>query len=325
MTKFIGRLADIGIAKEAARGTAEASVDFYLPKVSLTIDDEIEQAIDESSIGVIEDSTNASVVAKYAEGEIEGNIYDKSFGLILNATLGTVGTTGPAQTTVYTHAFSVAQSAQHQSLTLFLDDGNQDYKYPLAVLASLELDFALGQYARYKAAFRSMKGATASLSPSYSAENHFLPQHAVVQYATTLAGLSSPTTVNVRSFKINIEKNIEDDRKLGSLDQSDILNKQLAVDGSIELVFDAETFKTQQLADTSLAMRVVLTNTDVTIGSSMNPKLTITLAKVKFSNFEKDYDNDGVVMATVDFKAHYSLSDTAMITAELINTQTSYA
>lgn len=324
MTKFIGRLADIGIAKEAARGTAETNVDFYLPKISLSIDDGVEQVIDESSIGVIEDSTNASVIAKYAEGEIEGNILDKSFGLLLNAALGTVSTTGPSQTTVYTHAFTVAQSAQHQSLTLFLDDGNQDYKYPLAVLSSLEMEFVHNQYAKYKAAFRAKKGETATLSPSYSAENHFLPQHIVVQYATTVSGLGSPTTVNVRSAKVKIEKNVADDRKLGSLDPADILNHQIAVDGQLELVFDAETFKTQMLADTSLALRIVATNTDVTIGSSMNPKLTITLAKVKFSNFERSYDNDSEVIATVDFKGHYSLSDTSMISAELINTQSSY-
>jgi hypothetical protein len=324
MTKFIGRLADIGIAKEASRGTAESSVDFYLPKVSLTIDDGIEQAVDESSIGVIEDSINASVVGKYAEGEIEGNIYDKSFGLILLAALGSLSTSGPSQTSVYTHAYSVLQSAQHPSLTLFFDDPNQDYKYPLAMLTTLEMDFVVGQYARYKAAFRSKKGETATLSPSYSAENHFLPQHIAVQYATTVSGLSSPTTVEVRSAKITINKNVEDDRKLGSLDQDDILNKQLSVEGSLELVFDAETFKTQMLADTSLALRIVATNTDVTIGSSLNPKLTITLAKAKFSNFERNYDNDSTVIATVDFKAHYSLGDTAMITAELINTQSSY-
>lgn len=324
MTKFIGRLADIGIAKEAVRGTAEASVDFYLPKVSLSIDDGVEQAIDESSIGVIEDSPGAAVVAKFAEGEIEGNIYDKSFGLILLAALGQVSTTGPSQTTVYTHAFSVLQSAQHPSLTLFLDDPNQDYKYALAVLKSLELDVMLGQYARYSASFRSKVGATATLTPSYSAENHFLPQHGSLKTATNLAGLGAASAIDVRSVKMSFEKNVEDDRKLGSLDAADILNKQFSVEGSLELVFNDNTFKTEMLADTAKAMRLRLSNTDVTIGSSLNPQLTIDLAKVKFSNFERGYANDDTVTATVDFKGFYSLSDAAAVTAELINEQSSY-
>lgn len=322
MTKFIGRLADIGIAKEAVRGTAENSVGFYLPKVSLTIDDGIEQVLDESSIGVIEDSPNASVVGKFAEGEIEGNIYDKSFGLLLFAALGGKSVSGPSDS-AYTHSFTVAQSAQHQSLTLFLDDPNQDYKYALAMLESLEIDVMLAQYARYKAAFRSKAGETATLSPSYSAENHFLPQHGSVKIASDLSGLGAASALNIRSVRLSINKNIEDDRKLGSVDPTDILNRQLAVDGSVELVFDANTFKTQMLADTAQAMRIRLTQTTL-IGSSSVPQLTIDLAKVKFSKFEKNYENDGIVTATVDFKAHYSVGDTAMITAELINAQSSY-
>lgn len=324
MTKFIGRLADIGIAKETVRGTARASADFFLPKVSLSFDDGIEQAIDESSIGVIEDSPGAAVIAKFAEGEIEGNIYDKSFGLILLAALGQVATTGPAEVSVYTHAFSVLQSTQHPSLTLFLDDPNQDYTYALAVLETLDLDVMLGQYARYRAAFRSKAGAAATITPSYTTENHFLPQHGSLKIATNLAGLTAASAIDIRSVKLSISKNAEDDRKLGSLDAIDILNKQFAVEGSLELVFNDNTFKTDMLAGTQKAMRIRLTNTDVTIGTTLKPQLTLDLAKVRFSNFERVYANDDIVTATVDFKGFYSLTDTAMITAELINTQANY-
>lgn len=324
MTKFIGRLMDIGIAKEGTRGTAESAATFWLPKLSVTIDDKIEQAIDESSIGVIEDSPNASIVGKFAEGEIEGNILDSSFGLLLLSAMGAVSTSGPSQTTVYTHTFTVAQDAIHEALTLFLDDPNQDYKYPLAVIDSLELDIALGKYATYKASFRSKKGETATLTPSYSAANHFLPQHGSVKIASAVSGLAAASTIDIRSINLKIMNNVEDDRKLGSLDPSDILNKQFAVEGTVELVFNDNTFKTQQLADTAQAMRIRLTNSDVTIGSSLNPQITIDLAKVKFSEFTRNYGNGDVTTATVAFKAFYSLGDTSMIAVELINTTASY-
>lgn len=324
MAKFIGRTADVGIAKEAVRGTAESSADFWVPKLSMTVDDGVEQVVDESSLGVIEDSTGASVVAKFAEGEIEGNIYDKSFGLLLLNALGAVSTSGPAELTVYTHTFSVGQDAQHDSLTLFLDDGNQDYTYALAMLSSLEIDVSLGQFAKYMASFRSKVGETATLTPSYTAENHFLPQHGTVKIAANLAGLNAASTIDIRSLRLSITKNIEDDRKLGSLAQVDILNKQFAVEGTLELVFNDNTFKTQMLADTAQAMRIRLTNSDVTIGSSLNPQITIDLAKCKFSDFSKSYSNNDIVTATVNFKAFYSLSDTSMVTVALINTQASY-
>lgn len=324
MSKFIGRLADIGVAKETSRGTAESSASFWLKKLSLSLDDGIEQVVDESSVGVIEDSADAKVVGKFATGEIEGYIGDKSFGLVLLAALGSVSTSGPSQSTVYTHAFSVLQSAQHPSLTLFLDDPNQDYKYPLAVLDTLEIDATVGAFAKFTAGFRSKAGETATLSPSYVEENGFLPQHITLKYADDEDDLDSGTEVSVRSVKVSIAKNVEDDRKLGSLAQADILNRQFSVEGTIEMVFDANTFKTFMLGDTAKAVRLQLTNSDVTIGSSLHPQITIDMAKVKFSSFEKTYDSNETVIATVNFKAFYSTTESEMITVELVNTQSSY-
>lgn len=324
MSKFIGRTADIGIAKEAVRGTAETAATYWLPKLSMSYDDTIEQVVDESSIGVIEDSVNAVVVGKAGEGEIEGNIYDESFGLLLLSALGSVSTSSPAETSVYTHTFTIAQSVQHQALTVFLDDGNQDYKYALAMLSQLDLDISLGQFSKFSAQFRSNIGATATLTPSYSVENHFLPQHGSVKIASVIGGLGAATALDVRSVKLSINKNLEDDWKLGSINQADINNKQISIEGSVELVFNNETFKTQMLADTAQAMRIRLTNTNVTIGSTLNPQITIDLAKVKFSNFKRSYGNNDIVTATVAFKAFYDTTTSSMISVELKNEAVSY-
>jgi hypothetical protein len=143
MSKFIGATVDVGIAKEAVRGTAESAATYWLPKVSLSLDDMIEQAIDENSVGVIEDATDAKLVYKYAEGEIEAKVGDKSIGLILLGTFGSVST-GSITDSAYTHTFSVLQSAQHPSLTLFTDDANQDYKHALGVITSFELSAETG-------------------------------------------------------------------------------------------------------------------------------------------------------------------------------------
>jgi hypothetical protein len=323
MAKFIGRLADIGIAREGTRGTAEASADFWLPKLSLTVDDKIEQVVDESSIGVIEDSPNAVVVGQYAEAEIEGNIHDRSFGLILLSALGSTAPTGPVDS-LYTHTFTVGQNAQHPSMTIFQDDPNQDYTYALGMLSQLDLDISIGQFSKFTAAFRARKGVNATLTPAYTAENVFLPQHGTVKIASAVAGLGAASALTVRSVQLSISKNIEDDRRIGSLDQVDILNKQFAIEGTLELVFNDNTFKTQQLADTAQAMRITLTNTNVTIGSGSNPELNIDMPKVKFGEFVRNYGNNDIVTATVNFKAFYDATATSMITVLLKNTQANY-
>lgn len=323
MTKFIGRIADIGIAKETTRGTAESSATFYLPKMSFTYDDKIEQVIDESSVGVIEDATGASIVGKMAEGEFEGKIGDKSIGLLLLSVFGTVSST-VSETVVYTHSFSVAESAQHQSLTVFQEDPNQDYKYALGMIDRFSLDVSLGQFAKITAGFKSKAGATATLTPSYTAENNFLPQHGTLKYASTTAGLGAGTAVNIKSFKLDIVTNVENEMVLGSTAPADLLNKQFAVSGTVEMIFTDETFKTQLLADTAQALRIRLTNSDVTIGTTKNPQLTFDLNKVKWGEFTRNYGNDDLVSVTASFKAFYDLTTSGMITAELINLQTSY-
>lgn len=323
MTKFIGRKADFGIAKESVRGTAEASATFYIPKASVSIDDNVEKFIDESSIGIVEDSVDSVNVKKVAVGEVEGKIGDKSIGLLLLAALGSVSTSGPTDS-AYTHTFSVGQTAQHQALSLFIDDDNQDYKHALGMIGELTISVLLKSYAMFRATFRSKIGETATLTPSYSAENHFLPKHGVFKVASTQAGLTAASATNIRSVNVTFNNNLEDDDAIGSEQPVDILNKQFTVSGSLELVFNDNALKTILLANTAQAMRIDLNNTDTLIGSSSTPRLTIDLHNVRFMNFKRNYGNNDVVTASVEFRGHYKLADSKAVTVALINAQTSY-
>lgn len=323
MAKFIGRQADIGVAIETTRGTAESSATYWLPKTELTVDDRIEQVVDESSYGVIEDSTDASTTKYFAEGEVTGVIGVDNVGVLLYGALGSVSTTGPTDS-AYTHTFTVSQSAQHPSMTIFQDDPNQDYTYALGMVSSLALDLQIGQYAQATLGFRSKKGSTATLSPSYSAESKFLPQHATVKIASAQSGLDGASATNVRNVQLTVTKNVEDDDALGTDEPVDILNKQFTIEGSVELVFDDETFKDELQGDTAKAMRIALTNDDVTIGASTNPSITIDLYRIKVNEFTRNYGNDDIVTATVNFKAFYSVSDSKMLDVTLVNDVTSY-
>lgn len=323
MSKFIGALVNVGFTKEAVRGTAETSATFYIPKMSLSVDDVIDQVIDENTIGVIEDSVDGKVVHKASEIEVEGKIGDKSIGLLLYCLFGSKSVSGPTDS-AYTHTFTVAQSAQHQSLTVFQDDPNQDYKYALGMIKKFDINIELKKFAMFKVALRAKAGATATLTPSYSAENSFLPQHGIIKTATTQAGLAAASAINLRSVKISFEKNVEDDNSIGSVAPTDILNKQFSAEGELEVVMTDETFKTQMLADTAQALRVQLNNSDVLIGSATTPVLTIDFHSVKYSEFKRNYSNGDIVTASVKFKAFYKIADSKMITCTLANAQASY-
>ena len=327
MTKFQGRRFNVGVGRESTRGTARA-VQRWLPTTELTFDEKVEHAKEESVYGVIENQTDADVVKAYAEGSISGLIDDQAIGYILYGALGTAGVSGPTDS-AYTHTFTVAQSAQIQSLTLTASEPNAQTSasllFPLVAIDSLDLDFEVGQYPTYSASFMSNVSSATSATVSYTTPNNFRPQDGTVRIATTYAGLASGTTYAVRKASISISKNVEDDHNIGSTSVTDRLNKQFAVTGSLEIVYDARTNITELLANSTRAIQIAFTNTNVTIGASTRPAITIKLAKVKLVEVARNIGKDDIVMQTMNFEAFYSLSDTRMIDITLVNTVTSYA
>ena len=329
MTKFIGRKLNIGIGKESVRGTAVAAT-FWLPKMELTQDDKIQQVIDESSVGVIEDAKGADITMKMSEGSLTGRANDISFGLWLLATLGSEGTPTVVggESIVFDHDFSVLESAQHPSLTIAVEEPNatgaSGLRYALSLIDSLEVNLELSQYIQYTVNFRGNSNGVGTNVPSYStSENIFLPQHAEAKFATDLSGLDAAGAVAVKLASFIISKNLEDDQVVGSLEATDRLNTQFAVEGTLEILYDDRTFiDSQLLTDTEKALRIRFTNTDVTIGSSSNPQLTFDFAKVKLSEVARAQANNDLVRQTLTFKAFYSLTDAAMMTAILRNLQT---
>lgn len=326
--KAIGRKISLGIAKETTRGTAESSATFWLPLINKNYDDKVEVAIDESCLGIIETPQDSKVVKKLAGGSIEGNVGDKSIGLLLYNIFGSVSSENHGSATgVKVHTFSMDETAQHQSLTLFLDDPtSQDYKYALAMLEGLEFTAERGKFLTIKADIRSKNGSTATLTPSFTAENNFLSQHLTFKVADSLADLGTADSVYIQKASLKFNHNLEDDDVLGLITASDIVNTEFSCEGTIELVWENETYKTLMLADTAKAIRFDWKNTDVEIGTGIptNPELQIDLAKVKFQEVARKMDNKGLVTQTLKFKAFYSLTDSKMFQCVLTNTQTSY-
>lgn len=325
MSVFIGRKLNIGLGKESSRGTAVAA-SYWYPKTDFAVESKIDTVVNDASLGIIEDASTQEVSKKWAQATLGGLVSDTRFGLILMAALGTdTKTTTAGETTVYDHTFSVLESAQHPSLTLVVSEpnasGSSSLNYTNAMLTSLEIDFAVGQWATFKAGFDASIGATASSTPSFSAENHFNPQYCTVKLASSLSGLSGATAINIRSAKITINKNVEDDPTIGSLTPADRYNKQFVIEGEMVLVYNDRTYiDTDMLGDAATAIRLSAINTGVTIGSTSHPTLQIDLAKCKITEVARTNKNNDVMLQTIKFKAFYSTGDSQMISVLYRNT-----
>lgn len=397
MAKGIGRLIQVGIAKETTRGTAIASAAFWNPWTDLTLDEKKDFATDSQGYGIIEDNVNLTQVKAWAQGSIAGNVHDQTFGLILYSMLGTLTSHSAhsGESTVYDNIFNIAESAQHQSLTFFLHDplSGQDYSYANGIVEKLDIDIALKKFISFNAAIKTLSGAAQStFSPATTTENRFVPQYLAAKFALNYAGLNGtltatgtaastvhvtgcsinpqtnlkvgmtvtgtnipagttvakivsataydlssattgaigtqtfgPVAIALKSAKLTINANVEDQEVLGNINPADFLNKEFSVDGTIEAIWQNNTdFKDQFMGAYPLSMRLDIKNTDVTVGSATNPELIFDLPKVTLQELGRPFKVKDLVYQTLKFKASYSVSDSLMLKATLTNTVNGY-
>lgn len=325
--KFIGRKFNLGIGKETVRGTGVAP-EYWLPKMELSIDENAEKLINESSVGVISDAEGVDTIHKNSVGELKARVGDTTFGHILLGILGAEDQTPNlvgGETIVYDHEFTVYENAQHPSFTIAVEEPNatgvNGLRYALSSFESMALEIMPAEYANYVLNFRGNAKANATNTPSYPSgqDKIFLPWMANVKFATNLAGLDAASNIEVKKFNINFNKNLEDDRVIGNLGVADRLNRQFSIEGTVEVLYTDRTYIDLNLANTPKAMRLRFVNTDYTIGVSSNPQFTFDFAKVHFTEVAREMSNNDLVKQTLNFKATYSLTDSKIMTATLRN------
>lgn len=320
MGKYIWRKVNIWFGKEATRGTAVAP-DLRCPKASLDFEDQSEKVIDESSIGVIEDSFDGHVVKQRAEWNFECNVYANAIWYILLNLFGSVSTSG--STGEYTHEFSVDETNQHQSLTIGLADDTQDRQFPLAMIDSAEITAETWNFVTISSDFKSKKWNDASLTPSYSNDFALLWKHVQVYLADDLSGLDSASSIQATQVTLTINKNLEDVDVLGSVQPLDFCNTFFNIEWSMELLRDDATYKNIYMDGVKKAMRIEIVDNDTTL-STGHPTLTFDLANVIMTEYAKNQDNNALIRQTLTFRWLYSMNDNSMITAKLINSQSAY-
>lgn len=324
MTKIIGKQVAFGIAKEASRGVAESGADIWVQHNAFDVQDRVEKIVNESSSGLLVEGIGDTIAKVWSDGNVEFKVGDVSFGYLLMSLLGSVSTSANGDGT-YKHTFTLNNSSQHPSLTLFRSDPQQDYTHANGMIDSLNLNVELGSYFIADVGFMAKKGVEASLTSAYVSENEFLPKHMTVKLADNAGDLDSASGICVQRASLNFAKNIVDEQCLGSLEPIDFYNTMISVDGSLEVYYDKKDHRDDLVNDVAKALRIQAVNSDVVIGSgSQNPEVTIDLNLVKYQATPIEFDNNNLVKQTIEFKGYYKVDDGALTTVELTNTQSSY-
>lgn len=318
MSKFVGRRGTLGIAIEATRGTP-VNPTHWIPFATMSFKDTVETALEEQGQGVIADNDSSYVVMKMGEGEFEAQLYDKALGVILTGLLGAAPVTAGGNP--YTHTYTLSNSNQHKSLSLYWKDPDRSDMYPLGMINSFQIAVEPNGLVNYTIGFmtKTAREWTSQTANFTSLGNKFLHQHVVAKLAATVGALSAATPISLKNLELNISKNTLYDGVMGTVEPEDILNQQLSVEGSITLNLEDDTYRDYMLGGTYRAM-------DITLLRSSSSSLQFQFPRVHFSEWETDYTLNEIAKQTINFKANYDQANALDIisTTILTNAQSSY-
>lgn len=303
MAKWVGRRGNLGLAKESSRGTATTTNAFWIPRSTISFNDKTSIAREDEGLGKIADSDSQFVTSKYGEGEVESNLDDKNLGIILTSLIGASPVTSGANP--YTHTYTLAQTNQHQSLTVLWNDPDEDKAFPLGVVDSLKMVIEPDQIVQFTIGFKSKYGRDwGTLTPSYtSLGSKFLHQHLVFKVASSIAGLSGASATSLKRLELTIAANTMHDNVLGTVEPEDILNQQFSVEGSLTLLKQDETYRNFMLDNTYRAMDISLTR------NSSSSNLQLQFPRVDFFEWEHDTTLNEISAQSINFKGNYDAAN----------------
>lgn len=321
MAKFLSRRAEVGVARETTRGTPVVPA-HWIPWATLTFGDKAETQIENSALGRIENSDNSYNTIRYGEGTIEADLRAAYLGLILTNLLGAApSTTG---SNPYTHTYTLAQTNQHTSLSLLVQDKtNTDIvkMFGLSMINKWTMKVVAGKIITNTIDFMSLPGKDwTTQSSAFTAMGlKFLHQHLAFKVAANLAALTGSSAISVKSLELTIEKSIQRNDVAGTVTPEDFNNQDFKVTGSVVLNYEDNTWLNYFTGLTDRAMEIVLNAGTAGI-------LTLRFPLVHFTKWDRDMPLSEIARQKVDFECHYDAANgNAMIsTATLVNAVSSY-
>jgi len=324
MADIIGRLVSVGMGIEQTYGTAVAPTN-WLGKLELSFFEREENIINESGFNHIAKNSGVDILRVFGEGSLTTKVFDDSIGNLLLLFCGQDATT-TANGDAYDHEFVMLNSNEHASATLAIDEGaTADQRFPGAMPTSFSFQIVSDDYFKVETGFVSQAPATASNTPSFTEEVEFVPKHANLYVIATGGDLDAATALgDVRSVTLEVNKNLIRKETVGS---NTIILKNGVLEGnlSIEMYYNATTFRDYKRNKTGLAVRIEVENTDVAeISSGVQPRIWFDIPLAKVTNWEPDYSNDELIMQTIEMEVLLDLADATFITPNLTNETATY-
>lgn len=319
MAEYLGRSIAVGIAYEGTRGTAAAAPEYWLRLLAQNHKDKVEYLSSQAAIGTIVETNNAEIDKQWSEGGFDAEIDADSMGLMFLALLGEVDSAVVDADDAYLHTFTLEESANHQSLTIFTSEPGRDTAYPLSCIDTLSFNFERGKILDFSSNLMGSAGESDTLTPAFATAKSFRPKDFHIYLADDIDGLDAADEVFLKTMTLEFAKNLEPDDVLGLVSPQNFLNKVFSTTAKFSLLYNDETYRALFLAGTPKAVRIKLENDSVPLVAAV--AATGTLTVVDYTGLTGDTIAIGGVTLTegVDFDAETSNDITATNIAAAIH------
>jgi len=224
-------------------------------------------------------------------------------------------------TAVKWHLFERANTNTHPSYTVYDSSSIADAYSPYCMVDTFKITSKIWEYTMFELEMMWKKLVTTTAqSPVYTDQNSFLAKYSNVYFADTEALLNSASAVCMKSFNLNIAKNLADTQCFWSDDIDKLYNQQFTIDWDLEAIYDSVTLRDYVVNSTKKSCRVALINTGATaLVTWLYPSIYIDMSKLWFKDWNKTDDLNAITRQTMWFSWQYKATDLMTLEILLLN------
>lgn len=321
---FTGKKVWIWVGLETNRGQV-SPISYWFPWTDNTFSDKANVENDSWVVDTIVDSINSEVTKQWSEGTIWGQVYPNGIWFFLKALLGSVSSKSYEDSdSAFSHIFSLLESNTHPTLTVGSSTPLGSSSYPLAMIESMDFTAEAGWKFTVSINLKAKKGQTSNHVVTYNDESWFVANMLKVYLADSIPQLDIADNICLQSITISIKKEIKDIECISSIDPIDYINSSFSIEGSMEMLFENNTYKDYFLNWISKSFRLIAEDTKHPIEWTIYPTFKLDLSKIKITDRTPAFAVDDVTKQSIIFKWHYDVKTKSAIEIQLINTQQSY-
>lgn len=320
--RFIWKKVWVGVSIEDTRWVKKLPIQYWFPWTDHTFFDRAKIEQDSWAIDTLVDATHSMVTKRWSEGTLWWQVYPNGIGFFLKALMWWVASSWEE---VFEHTFTLLESNTHPTLTVWVNTPIGWSSYALAMIESM--DFTAEVWGKFTVSVNLKARQWESENNHvvcYDDEKWFVANMLKVFIAGDLQHLDSAQNICLQSITISFKKEVKDIECISSLDPIDYINSSFSIEGSMELLFQDNSYKEDYLQWRFKMLRVLAEDTLHPYSEDNYPTFMLDLSKVIITDLTPAFTLDDITKQSISFKGHYDLKTKKAVEIYLKNTQASY-